>query len=72
MNDSPHARSDEERDGVTGTEIEPEPALGAGVSRGKRAEDLAPDRPDTQTKGAGRSAGPAHGQPSDTAGGNSV
>jgi hypothetical protein len=63
--------SDEEREGVTGTEIEPEPALGVGVSRGKRAEDLAPDRPDTETKGAGRPAGPAHEQPSDTAGGSS-
>jgi hypothetical protein len=63
--------SDEERDGVTGTEIEPEPALGVGVSHGKRAEDLAPDRPDTETKGAGRSAGTAHEQPSDTAGGSS-
>ena len=63
--------SDEEREGVTGTEIEPEPELGVGVSRGKRAEDLAPDRPGTETKGAGRPAGPAHEQPSDTAGGSS-
>lgn len=44
--------SDEERDGVTGTEVDPEPALGVGESRGGRAEDLAPDRPDTDTKGA--------------------
>jgi len=61
--------SDEEREGVTGTETEPEPALGVGVSRGRRAEDLAPDRDDTATKGAGRPAGPAHEQPSDSAGG---
>jgi hypothetical protein len=62
--------SDEERDGVTGTETDPEPALGVGVSRGGRAEDLAPDRSDTDTRGAGRPAGAAHEQPSDAAGGD--
>jgi hypothetical protein len=62
--------SDEERDGVTGTETEPEPALGVGVSRGRRAEDLAPDRPDTDTDRAARPAGHAHEQPSDAAGGD--
>lgn len=51
--------SDEERDGVTGTELDPEPALGVGTSSGGRAEDLAPDRPDTGTKGADRPAGTA-------------
>jgi len=44
--------SDEERAGVSGTEIEPEPALGVGASRGGRAEDLAPDRDNVATKGA--------------------
>jgi len=62
--------SDEERSGVTGTEIDPEPALGVGVSRGDRAEDLAPDRSDTATEAAGRPAGAAHEQPSDAAGGD--
>ena len=51
--------SDEERDGVSGTELDPEPALGVGKSSGGRAEDLAPDRPDTVTKGADRPAGTA-------------
>lgn len=44
--------SAEERAGVSGTEIDPEPALGVGSSRGGRAEDLAPDRDDVGTKGA--------------------
>ena len=61
--------SDEERDGVSGTELDPEPALGVGKSRGGRAEDLAPDRPDVGTKGpAQRPVGTADGEPSDSAG----
>lgn len=46
------AVSAEERSGVTGTETDPEPALGVGSSRGGRAEDTAPDRDDVDTKGA--------------------
>jgi len=64
--------SDEEREGVTGTEIDPEPALGVGESRGGRAEDLAPDRDDVGTKGqADRPAGTVAGEDSDRAGGDS-
>ena len=52
--------SAEERSGVTGTETDPEPALGVGTSRGGRAEDLAPDRDDVGTKGpSGRPGGRA-------------
>lgn len=43
--------SAEERAGVTGTETDPEPALGVGRSRGGRAEDQAPDRGDVGRKG---------------------
>jgi hypothetical protein len=50
--------SDEERSGTSATDTHPEPALGVGESRGGRAEDVAPDRPDTATKGeSGRPAG---------------
>jgi hypothetical protein len=62
--------SDQERDGVSGTEMNPEPALGVGKSSGGRAEDLAPDRPDVGTKGpAQRPVGTADGEESDSAGG---
>ncbi len=62
--------SDEERAGVTGTETDPEPALGVGSSKGGRAEDLAPDRDDEGTKGAsdrpyGRTAGDDEDDPID-------
>lgn len=40
----------EERKGVTGTELEPEPALGVGKSTRSSAEDQAPDRDDVDTK----------------------
>ena len=51
--------SDEERIGTSSTDIDPEPALGVGESTGRRAEDIAPDRPDTESRGAGRQAGKA-------------
>jgi hypothetical protein len=44
--------SEEERTGMSATEMVPEPPLGVGKSRGGRAEDLAPDRDDVGTKGA--------------------
>lgn len=43
--------SDEERDGMSATEMNPEPPLGVGKSTTQSAEDLAPDRPDVGTKG---------------------
>lgn len=50
--------SDEERKGMSSTEMNPEPPLGVGKSRGGRAEEQAPDRPDVDTKGpAGRPVG---------------
>ena len=55
--------SDEERDGVPGTEMNPEPALGVGKSSGGRAEDLVPDQPDTATRGP---AGPSVPPPART------
>jgi hypothetical protein len=51
--------SDEERTGTSSTDIDPEPALDVGESTGRRAEDIAPDRPDTESRGAGRQAGKA-------------
>ena len=51
--------ADEERTGTSSTDMNPEPALGVGESTGRRAEDIAPDRPDTESKGAGRPAGKA-------------
>ena len=51
--------SDEERTGVSSTDLNPEPALGVGESTGRRAEDIAPDRPETESKGADRPAGKA-------------
>jgi hypothetical protein len=42
--------SDEERSGVSATDMEPDAALGVGESRGGRAEDQAPDRDDVGTK----------------------
>lgn len=51
--------SDEERTGTSSTDMNPEPALGVGESTGRRAEDIAPDRPDTKSRGAGRQAGKA-------------
>lgn len=62
--------SDEEQGGTSSTDMEPEPALGVGESRGGRAEDLAPDRDDVGTKGAGRPVGKSggdEGQSSDPA-----
>lgn len=56
--------SDEERDGVTGTEMEPEPALGVGKSSSSGAEEQAPDR-DVATQGAAqRPAGKVAGDDS--------
>jgi hypothetical protein len=50
--------SDEERNGQSATETDPEPALGVGGSRSPGAEEIAPDRPDTGTKGrSGRPEG---------------
>lgn len=40
----------QERKGVTGTELEPEPALGVGKSTRSSAEDQAPDRDDVATQ----------------------
>lgn len=62
--------SDEERDGVSGTEMTPEPALGVGKGSREGAEQKAPDRPDTGSTGAGRPAGTAEkGADPDPAGG---
>jgi len=44
--------TDEERDGVSSTDMEPEPALGVGRSTRRSGEDQAPDRDDVGTKGA--------------------
>lgn len=49
--------SDEERDGTSPVDTEPEPALGVGRSMTARAEDIAPDRDDVEQKG--RTARPA-------------
>jgi hypothetical protein len=67
--DADHARppgpapavSEEERSGMSATEMNPEPPLGVGESHGKGGEELAPDRPDVDRKGesqrpAGRAA----------------
>jgi hypothetical protein len=52
--------SEEERAGMSSTDMDPEPPLGVGESRGGRAEDLAPDRDDVGTKGpSGRPFGRA-------------
>lgn len=60
--------SDEERDGVSGTELDPEPALGVGKSRRRSGEDLAPDS-DGATKGpAQRPHGRAEGVDADEPG----
>jgi hypothetical protein len=42
--------SEEERTGMSSTDMDPEPPLGVGESRGDRAEDLAPERHDVGTK----------------------
>jgi hypothetical protein len=47
----PPPLSDEERTGMSATEMNPEPPLGVGKSRGARGEELAPDRPDVGTRG---------------------
>ncbi len=62
--------SDEERDGVSGTEVNPEPALGVGESQRARGEDFASDSPDgVDTKGpAQRPSGTPEGEESDFAG----
>ena len=58
--------SDEERDGVTGTELEPEPALGVGKSTRSSAEDQAPDRDDVDTQaGTDRPVGQVEGHNDD-------
>jgi len=50
--------SKEELQGMSSTEMNPVGPLGVGQSRGGRGEDLAPDRPDTDSQGpAGRPAG---------------
>lgn len=43
--------TDEEREGMSGTEMEPEPALGVGESQSRGGEEIAPDRDDVGTKG---------------------
>lgn len=56
----------EEREGVTGTEVEPEPALGVGTSTRRSAEDQAPDRDDVDTtSGTGRPVGQVEGHNDD-------
>lgn len=61
--------SDEERKGTSPTDMNPEPALGVGKSTGSGAEDLAPDRPDVDTKGpAQRPVGKNAENPEDTFG----
>jgi hypothetical protein len=62
--------SDEERDGVSGTEVNPEPALGVGKSHRARGEDFASDNPDgVGTKGPSqRPYGTPEGEESDFAG----
>jgi len=49
--------SEEEVTGTSSTDMDPEPALGVGTSTGRRAEDIAPDRPDAEERGAGRRSG---------------
>lgn len=62
--------SDEERSGVSSTDVEPEPALGVGRSTRRSAEDVAPDRDDVDEKGpAGRPVGRAEGDESGPDGG---
>lgn len=59
--------SDEERSGMSATEMNPEPALGVGKSSGGRAEDLAPDRDDVGTKSeSGRPVGTVSGDETNT------
>ena len=52
--------SDAERTGTSSTDMNPEPALGVGRSTGRRAEDIAPARPDTESREAGRQSGEAN------------
>lgn len=55
---------------MSGTEANPEPALGVGESRGGRGEDLAPDGTEDGTKGpAERPYGTVEGEDTDSAGG---
>jgi hypothetical protein len=49
--------SEEETSGTSSTDMEPEPALGVGKSTGRRAEDIAPDRPDADERASGRRSG---------------
>lgn len=51
--------TEEERKGVSSTEMDPEGPHGVGVSRGGRGEDQARDRDDVDTKGADRPVGRA-------------
>ena len=53
------SRSQKAFDASNAPEPGPEPALGVGKSTGRRAEDIAPDRPDTEAAEAGRSRGKA-------------
>jgi hypothetical protein len=62
-------KSAEERTGMSSTDMDPEPPLGVGESRGGRAEDLAPDRDDVATKGpSGRPVGRAAEDDADRSG----
>jgi hypothetical protein len=60
--------SDEERDGMSGTEMNPEPALGVGKSSGARGEDFASDRPSPTKIPSQRPFDAAEGEESDFAG----
>jgi hypothetical protein len=61
--------SEEERTGMSSTDMDPEPPLGVGESHGGRAEDLAPDRDDVATKGpSGRPVGRAAEDEADSSG----
>jgi len=60
--------SDEEANGSSSTDMNPEPALGVGESSRGRAEELAPDRSDVATTGpAQRPVGKVAGDDPDSA-----
>lgn len=52
--------SDEEQAGTSPVDMNPEPALDVGNSRGGRAEDQAPDRDDIERDDTGRARGQAN------------
>lgn len=54
--DAPPPVTQEEREGMSATDVEPDAPLGVGESDAKGAEEQAPDRPDVGTKD-GRPAG---------------